>query len=103
MGIEGSKIEDIKTVYSHSQGIKQTEKWREEHMPDAEVSEMASTAAAASFVAEQGDKTLAAIASPGAAELYGLSVLAENIQITEVSAQEGVRFLGSFNSVEKKK
>lgn len=85
MGVEGARVEDIKTVCSHAQGIKQTEKWRAEHMPDAEVSEMASTAAAASYVAEQGDKTIAAIASPGAAELYGLTVLAENVQITDAN------------------
>jgi len=85
MGVEGATVEDIKTVCSHAQGIKQTEKWRAEHMPDAEVSEMASTAAAASYVAEQGDKTIAAIASPGAAELYGLTVLAENVQITDAN------------------
>ncbi len=72
MGVEGATVEDIKTVCSHAQGIKQTEKWRAEHMPDAEVSEMASTAAAASYVAEHKDRTIAAIASPGAAELYGI-------------------------------
>ncbi|OON86999.1 hypothetical protein BXO88_05515 [Oribacterium sp. C9] len=85
MGVEGAAIEDIKTVCSHAQGIKQTEKWRAEHMPDADVTEMASTAAAASYVAEQGDKTIAAIAAPGAAELYGLTVIAENVQITDAN------------------
>ncbi len=85
MGVEGAAIEDIKTVCSHAQGIKQTEKWRAEHMPDVDVTEMASTAAAASYVAEQGDKSIAAIAAPGAAELYGLTVLAENVQITDAN------------------
>jgi prephenate dehydratase len=46
---------------------------------------MASTAAAASYVAETGDKTIAAVAAPGAAELYGLTVLAENVQITDTN------------------
>ena len=85
MGMEGSKIEDIKTVYSHAQGIKQTEKWRKEHIPYAEAKEMASTAAAASFVSTQKDIHIAAIASPGAASLYGLTVLAENVQITDTN------------------
>ena len=46
---------------------------------------MDSTAAAASYVAESGDKTIAAVAAPGAAKLYGLSVLAENVQITDAN------------------
>ena len=85
MGIFGASIEDIKTVCSHAQGLVQSQKWREEHLPDAEVKEMASTAAAASYVAESQDKTIAAIAAPGAADLYGLSVLAENVQITDTN------------------
>ena len=85
IGISGASIEDIKTVCSHAQGLVQSRKWREEHLPDAEVKEMPSTAAAASFVAESNDKTIAAIAAPGAADLYGLLVLAENVQITDTN------------------
>ena len=85
MGIPGAKIEDIKTVCSHTQGIKQSEQWRKENMPDAAVEEMESTAAAAAYVAAQQDKSIAAVAAPGAAELYGLEVLAENVQITDAN------------------
>ena len=85
MGIPGSTLEDIKTVCSHSQGIRQSAAWREEHLPDALTEEMSSTAAAAKYVAEQLDKTIAAVAAPAAAELYGLAVLAENVQITEAN------------------
>ena len=85
MGIPGTTIDDIKTVYSHAQGIKQSEQWRKEHMPDAAALEMDSTAAAADYVAGQNDKTLAAVAAPGAAKLYGLEVLAENVQITDAN------------------
>ena len=85
MGIPGATIEDIQTVCSHAQGLTQSAEWRKEHLPDAEAQEMASTAAAASYVAETGDKTVAAVAAPGAAELYGLSVLAENVQITDAN------------------
>jgi prephenate dehydratase len=46
---------------------------------------MASTAAAASHVAETGDASVAAVAAPGAAALYGLEVLAENVQITDAN------------------
>ena len=85
MGILGATIEDIKTVCSHAQGLTQSAAWRSEYLPDAEAVEMSSTAAAASFVAEQGDKSIAAIAAPGAAPLYGLEVLARNVQITDLN------------------
>lgn len=85
MALPGATIEGIKTVYSHAQGIAQSEEWRKEHLPDAAVEETDSTAAAASYVSGSGDKTIAAIAAPGAAELYGLSVLAENVQITDAN------------------
>ena len=85
MGVPGAAIEDIKTVCSHAQGIKQSETWRKEHLPDAVTEEKASTAAAAEYVAEQQDKSIAAIAAPGAAALYGLDVLAENVQITDAN------------------
>lgn len=85
MGLPGTELSEIRTVCSHAQGIAQTEEWRSKNLPDAEVQEMASTAAAASYVAETGDKTIAAVAAPGAAPLYGLSVLAENVQITDTN------------------
>ena len=82
MGLPGTQIDDIKTIYSHAQGIAQSEKWRSENLPDAVTEEKESTAAAASYVAKSGDKSAAAIAAPGAAELYGLEIIAENVQIT---------------------
>ncbi len=85
MGVPGAAITDIKTVCSHAQGIKQSEQWRKENMPDAVTEEMGSTAAAAAYVAEQQDKSIAAVAAPGAAGLYGLEVLAENVQITDAN------------------
>ena len=85
MGLPGAKLEDIRTVCSHAQGLTQSAQWRAEHLPQAETLEMPSTAAAASHVAEQGDITAAAVAAPGAAALYGLEVLAENVQITDTN------------------
>ena len=85
MGVPGATIEDVKTVCSHAQGLTQSAAWRSEYLHDAEAVEMSSTAAAASFVAEQGDKSIAAIAAPGAAPLYGLEVLARNVQITDLN------------------
>ena len=85
MGVPGAKLEDIKTVCSHAQGLTQSAQWRSENLPDAQANEMPSTAAAASYVAEQQDKSIAAVAAPGAAKLYGLEVLAENVQISNAN------------------
>ena len=85
MGVPGAKLEDITTICSHAQGLTQSLRWREENLPNAEAREMPSTAAAASFVAEHNDKSIAAIAAPGAAQLYGLEVLATDVQITDTN------------------
>ena len=85
MGVPGTKLEDIRIVCSHAQGIIQSAQWRMENLPDAVTEEMPSTAAAASFAAEQMDKSIAAVAAPGAAKLYGLEVLAENVQVTDTN------------------
>ena len=85
MGVPGAALADIKTVCSHTQGLTQSAAWRAEYLPEAEAVEMSSTAAAASHVAELGNKTVAAIAAPGAAKLYSLEVLAENVQITDAN------------------
>ena len=85
MGVAGASTEDIRTVCSHAQGLKQSAEWRKEHLPEANEKEMDSTAAAAKYVSETGDKSIAAVAAPGAAKLYGLTVLAENVQITDAN------------------
>ena len=78
MGIKGTKLEDIRTVYSHPQGILQCSKFLEKH-PQIVAKTFASTSGAARKVAEEGDKTQAAIASKRAAEIFGLDVIQESI------------------------
>ena len=85
MGVPGASVDDITLVCSHAQGLAQSQTWRKDNLPGAKTQEMDSTAAAAQYVAETGDKTIAAIAAPGAAKLYGLEVLAENVQITDAN------------------
>lgn len=85
MGVPGAALDGIRTVCSHAQGLVQSAQWREEHLSGAAVMEMPSTAAAASYVAEQRNQSIAAVAAPGAAALYGLEVLAENVQITDAN------------------
>lgn len=78
LGLEDSKIEDIKTVYSHQQGIWQSSKFLEEHSYMKPV-EFVSTSGSAMKVKEDNDLTKAAIANKRVANIYGLKVLADAI------------------------
>ncbi len=78
--IPGTVTGDIKTVYSHKQGIAQGKEWLDKNIPDAEIIEVSSTAEGARLVSEAGDASCAAIASAACADVYGLEVLAEAIQ-----------------------
>ena len=76
----GAALADVKKVYSHKQGIAQGRDWLKEHLPDAEIVEVSSTAEGAKTVAEGNDPACAAIASAACASVYGLELLAEGIQ-----------------------
>lgn len=77
LGCPGSKIEEIKTVYSHPQGLMQCAPYLEKL--GAEQKSVENTAIAAEMVAKRNNPQEAAIASRRAAELYGLDILAESI------------------------
>ncbi|MGN0577187.1 MAG: prephenate dehydratase [Ruminiclostridium sp.] len=77
---EGTALDDIETVYSHKQGIAQGADWLKNNLSHAEVVEVSSTAEGARIVSESDTGSCAAIASVGSAKVYGLTVLAENIQ-----------------------
>lgn len=77
LGVPGAGLGDVKTVLSHPQALHQCAGFLK--MMQLAQREAANTAFAAREVAQKGDKTLAAIASKQTAELYGLHVLAENI------------------------
>ena len=88
LGIKGSKIEDIKQVYSKDQAISQSRKFLEgRHI---ECIPYPNTAMAAQYIARQQDPSKAAIASKETAALYDLEILAENIN---TSAQNTTRFI----------
>ena len=78
--LPGASLADIKTVYSHKQGIAQGREWLSANLPNAEVIEVSSTAEGARMVSEAQDPSCAAIASVGCADVYGLEVLASGIQ-----------------------
>ncbi|CDD47539.1 putative uncharacterized protein [Firmicutes bacterium CAG:534] len=77
MGIPGATLADIRTVFSHPQSLMQSARYLNER--DFKQISMQNNAFAARKVAEDGDKTQAAIASEYAAEIYGLSILAKGI------------------------
>lgn len=78
MGIPGTKLEEIKYVYSHPQALAQCYTYLHQH-DEWKRMQYSNTAAAAMMVANEKDKTQAAIASPFAAEVYGLEILARDI------------------------
>ncbi len=69
---------DIRTVYSHTQSLAQCQQWLSRHLPEAERVAVVSNAEAARLAAR--DRRSAAIASRTAASLYGLKLLARNIE-----------------------
>jgi len=78
LGIEGAKLEDIKTVRSHGQAIGQCQKTINENNLISIVS--ADTAGSAKYISLQNDKSESAIASDFAAKIYGLQILKTNIE-----------------------
>ena len=77
LGLPGASLADIRTVYSHPQGLMQCK----EFLQSAGIAQesYASTALAAKYIREKGDPTCGAIASLATAELYDLAVLASDI------------------------
>ena len=65
-------------VYSHAQALAQCHEWLNKNLPDVERVSVASNSEAARLASE--DPTVAAIAGEAAAERYGLTKLAENIE-----------------------
>ena len=78
MAKRGTLPENIKTIYSHSQGIEQCSLFLK-RFSDARLVPYFNTAISAKFVSESDDFTSAAIASKKAAEKYGLEVLYSDI------------------------
>lgn len=79
MGIPNTKIEDVHHVLSHPVALTQCENFLARH-PRLRRTEWYDTAGAAEHVAKLGNPLLAAVAARRAATLYGLSILAENIE-----------------------
>ena len=78
MGVPGTTLETVRTVHSHVHALGQCRKIIGQHGWTPIVS--GDTAGAAREIAEAADVTSAAIAPPLAAEIYGLDILAADVE-----------------------
>ena len=74
LGVPGTKLEDIRTVFSHPQALMQCAGYLNRH-PQWKQIILSNTAVAAEKAAQDGDKSQAAIAGEITAKLYGLEIL----------------------------
>lgn len=78
MALPGVRMEEITHVYSHEQGLFQSDRFLDRHPDWIRVPQL-DTAGSAQYVKECGDRTKAAICSRRAADVYGLQVLAQGV------------------------
>jgi len=88
LGLPGTKIKDIKNVYSHGQALSQSSKFIKKNNLIENV--RADTAGSAKYISENKNKSEAAIASKLSAKIYNLDILASNI---EDEKENATRFL----------
>lgn len=82
MGIPGTKLKNIKTIYSHPQSLMQCNKFLQEHASISQIS-MKNNAYAAMKVAKDQDPSKAAIASEYAAKVNGLEIIQEGVNYAD--------------------
>lgn len=85
VGLPGSKIADISTVYSHPVALPQCDEYLTQQLPHATRIEHPDTAGSVALVKKLGDTKNAAIASRQAAELHGMEVLASSIETNKAN------------------
>ena len=88
MALPGTVLNDVKAARSHTMALGQCRNFLREHQIEALTA--ADTAGAAREVRDAGDASVAAIAPRLAAEVYGLDILAEDI---EDAAHNTTRFV----------
>lgn len=80
LAVEGAHLDDIKTVTSHPQALGQCRDFLRSRLSEARIIPSYDTAGAAKEVARAGDMSMAAVAGRRAADKYGLSTLASDIE-----------------------
>ena len=83
MVLPGVQMDEIRTVHSHIHALGQCRKVVRAHGWKPVVA--GDTAGAAKLVSEKGDRSMAALAPQLASALYGLDILAENVEDTETN------------------
>lgn len=78
LGCKGATLQTIKRVYSHPQGFRQSKEFFKDH-PQMEQLPYFSTSKSAEMVAASQDIASGAVAGKMAADLYGLQIIAPNI------------------------
>jgi prephenate dehydratase len=78
LGVPGSSLDTIKTVHSHVHALGQCRKFIKQHELTPVIS--GDTAGAAREIVDAADPSQGAISPPLAAEIYGLEVLASDIE-----------------------
>ena len=83
MARPGTRLSDVGRLATHPHAQAQVRQWLSANLPDAAVIPAMSTAAAAAMLLEEPPAFEAAVAQRIAAEIYGLDVLADDIQDTD--------------------
>lgn len=81
---KGTRLEDVREVISHNQALGQSSEFLK-GKKDIELTPFKNTALAADHVKNSDRKDLACIASLECEEIFGLNILEENIQNTEIN------------------
>ncbi|PKM49538.1 MAG: bifunctional chorismate mutase/prephenate dehydratase [Firmicutes bacterium HGW-Firmicutes-7] len=81
LGIKGANINELTEIYSHPQGFEQSKTFLSNFQ--CKLIPYYNTARSAEYIKELNNPTIGAIASKKAAELYGLDILAENINCNQ--------------------
>ncbi|HSJ26176.1 MAG TPA: prephenate dehydratase [Longimicrobiales bacterium] len=79
LGVPGAGLAEVRRVLSHPVALAQCQRFLD-GLVEADALAVHDTAGAARLVAERGDRATVAVAGRFAAELYGLAVLAEDVQ-----------------------
>jgi len=75
----GVALADIRKVISHPQALAQCDRYLRS-LPGVTTAVVYDTAGSVKMVRDEGDRTVAAVASRRAAEVYGMAILAEGIE-----------------------
>ena len=76
---KGTKLSDIKEIFSHEQAIQQCQEFLKS-IPGVKITACENTAYAAKMVAESEGNSFAALSSRSCAEIYDLDILKESVQ-----------------------